>query len=310
MQADLHLDTPSQLVLGGHPLDAGAPLEAGLPRLHAGGTNLAVMVLWPGKVGVDHRARMFALLDKMEAEIARLDGVVLVRTPAEARAAAAAGRVGVIFALEGAHGLGEDWRADLEALHARGLAMVGLTWSMSNRFAGSSGDGGGGLTEEGEALVAASRARGLLLDVSHASDEATRQVCTDAPAPVVASHSDARTVRVHARNLPDPLVRCIAASGGVIGLNFHAPFVAEQADAAAVARHAVHLRDVGGAGVLALGSDYDGWIRKPQGLPHAGALPTLWAALEAGGLSPGEVQAARGENFLRAWQAALDAAER
>lgn len=308
MQADLHLDTPSQLVLAGHPLDAGAPLEAGLPRLREGGTNLAVMVLWPGKAGVDHRARMFALLDKMEAEIARLDGVVLVRTPAEARAAAAAGRVGVVFALEGAHGLGADWRADVSALHARGLAMLGLTWSMSNRFAGSSGDGGGGLTADGRELVGEARRRGLLLDVSHASDATAQAVCLGAAAPVVASHSDAHAVRAHDRNLRDALVRCIGESGGVVGLNFHAPFVAAAADADAVARHAAHMASVAGPGVLALGSDFDGWIRTPTDLSDASALPRLWVAMRRAGLSDAEVEAARGENFLRAWQAALDAA--
>lgn len=308
MQVDLHLDTPSQLVLGGHALDAGAPLQAGLPRLREGGTNLAVMVLWPGKPGVDHRGRMFALLDRMEAEIARLDGVVLVRTPAEARAAAAAGRVGIVFALEGAHGLGPDWRADVGALHARGLALLGLTWSTSNRFAGSSGDGGAGLTDDGAALVAEARRRGLLLDVSHASDATADAVCRDAPAPVLASHSGAHAVRAHDRNLRDELLRCIAATGGVVGLNFHAPFVAEPADAAAVARHAAHMARVAGPAVLALGSDYDGWIRTPAGLPHAGALPRLWSAMEHAGLSEAEVRGARGENFLRAWQAALDAA--
>lgn len=308
VQADLHLDTPSQLVLGGLSLDAGAPLEAGLPRLREGGTNLAVMVLWPGKAGVAHRARVHALLDKMESEIARLDGVVLVRSPVEARAAAAAGQVGVVFALEGAHGLGPDWRADLAELQARGLVMLGLTWSQSNRFAGSSGDGGGGLTVDGRALVDEARRRGLLLDVSHASDATAWAVCRGAPAPVVASHSDARALHPHDRNLGDDLLRCIGESGGVVGLNFHAPFVGEGADPAALARHAVHMAAVAGPGVLALGSDFDGWIRTPAGLPHAGALGRLWSAMAAAGLSGPAVLAARGENFLRAWQGAIDAA--
>ena len=308
MQADLHLDTPSQVYLKPVPLDSEQALEAGIPRLRAGGTNLAVMVLWPGGRGVDHRPRMFALLDRMESEIARLDDVVLVRTPAEARNAAASGRIGILFALEGTHGLGTDWRADLHELHRRGLGMVGLTWSTSNRFAGSSGDAGGGLTPDGRALVAEARRLGMLLDVSHASDVTTAEICTGASVPVVASHSNARAVHAHPRNLSDALIRCIAGSGGVIGLNFHGPFVAGSADAAALARHARHLRSVGGAGVLALGSDHDGWIQPPADLSDSSALPVLWTSMSDAGLSSAEVHAARGENFLRAWQAALDAA--
>ncbi len=304
VQADLHLDTPSQVLLQDVGLDAPAGLGSGLARMRDGGTNLAVMVLWPGKPGVEHRARTLALLERMEAEVARLPDVVRVDTPAAARAAAAAGQVGVVYALEGAHGLGDDWRADLVALRARGLVLLGLTWSTSNRFAGSSGDGGGGLTAEGRALVAEARRLGILIDVSHASDATVADVCAADAGPLVASHSNARAVRDHARNLTDPQIRCIAASGGVVGLNLHAPFLGEGADTAAVVRHAAHLRDVGGPGVVALGSDFDGWITTPAGLPDAGALPTLWAALAADGWDAAGVRGVRGESFLRAWAAA------
>lgn len=304
LQADLHLDTPSQVLLQDKGLDAAEGLESGLLRMREGGTNLAVMVLWPGKAGVAHRDRMFALLDRMEAEVARLPDVERVGSPGAARAAAAAGRVGIVYALEGAHGLGEDWRADLHDLHRRGLVMLGLTWSMSNRFAGSSGDGGGGLTADGRALVAEARRLGLLIDVSHASDATVADLCAMDAGPLVASHSDARALQGHARNLTDEQIRCIARSGGVVGLNFHAPFVSDTADIAAVVRHADHLRSIGGVGVVALGSDFDGWIRKPAGLPHAGALPGLWAALAEAGWSDEAVGGVRGGHFLRAWGAA------
>jgi len=309
VRADLHLDTPSQVLLESLALDAQDGLEAGVPRLEEGGTNLAVMVLWPGGRGVSHRTRTFALLERMEAEITRLDGVHLVRSPADARRVAARGELGVLFALEGAHGLGADWRGDLAELHERGLAMLGLTWSTSNRFAGSSGDGGGGLTEDGRLLIREAQRLGMLVDLSHASDATAREVCLGSPVPVVASHSGARAVLDHPRNLSDSLIRCIAESGGVVGLNLHGPFLrAAGADAAAAARHATHLREVGGPGVVALGSDYDGWIKTPTDLPHAGALPLLWRAMAEAGLSDDDIRAARGENFLRAWERAQTSA--
>lgn len=304
LQADLHLDTPTQLLNQGLPLDAPTGLESGLAQMRAGGTNLAVMVLWPPRA-VDHRAHTLALLDRLEAEVARLEGVRLVRDPAGARAAAEDGEVGVIVALEGAHGLGDGpWQPAFEQLVDRGLAMLGLTWSLSNRFAGSSADGGGGLTEAGRALVAAARARGVLLDVSHASRKTTLEVCRGATAPVVASHSNAWALTPADRNLTDEEIRCIAQTGGVIGLNLHAPFLGKGADVARVADHAQHLAEVGGHGVVALGSDFDGFIRTPAGLPDAAALPALWVELRSRGWTEAQIAGARGENFLRAWAAA------
>ncbi|MFZ5482390.1 MAG: dipeptidase [Myxococcota bacterium] len=296
IQADLHLDTPTQLHRKDVGLD-GAGLEAGLAQLRAGGTNLAVMVLWPPRgTGAEH---VEALLSRMEREDARLDEIALVRDPAEARATIAAGRVAMVYALEGAHGLG-----DLAALHARGLAMLGLTWSFSNPYAGSSGDQGGGLTDAGRKLVAEAQRLGILVDVSHASRQTTLDVCRASAAPIVASHSNADSVAAHARNLSDEEIACIARTGGVIGVNFHASFVGKGASVAKVADHADHLKKVGGAGVVALGSDYDGIITPPPDLADASKLGALWDELRRRGWTEPEIAAARAENFLRAWAVA------
>ena len=223
LQADLHLDTPTQLHRKGLALDAAQGLEGGLPQLQAGGTNLAVEVLWPPRTA-DWRSHTFRLLGLLEAEDARLEGFELARSPAQARTIIESNRIAYIVSLEGAHGLGsEDWQGTLDSLQARGLAILGMTWSMSNDFAGSSGDQGLGLTEQGRALVAHARSKGILIDLSHASRQTTLEICRDAPAPVIASHSNAHALQAHPRNLTDEEIRCIAATGGVIGLGFHAP---------------------------------------------------------------------------------------
>ncbi|MFN7145101.1 MAG: membrane dipeptidase, partial [Myxococcota bacterium] len=126
MQADLHLDTPTQLYRKKVGLDAKG-LEAGIDQLRAGGTNLAVMVLWPPR-DAKWEAHTETLLGILEKEDARLDAVTLARTPAEARGVAAAGGVATVYALEGAHGIDTTGVEGLRALHARGLALLGLTW--------------------------------------------------------------------------------------------------------------------------------------------------------------------------------------
>lgn len=303
-QVDLHLDTPTQLFLRRLPLDAPAGLEAGLSALRAGGTNLPVMVLWPGDRG-DPKTRTFDLLKTMEGEIARLPDVVLVRSPTEARAAVAAGQTGVLLSIEGAQGLGEGegWTSALAELHSRGLSLLGLTWSHSNRFAGSSGDQGGGLTGEGKVLVEDARRMRIVVDVSHASRLATMEVCANSSVPVIASHSDAHGVTAANRNLTDPEIACICKTGGVIGLNFHATFVGPGANAAKVADHADHIAGVGGRACLAIGSDFDGYIKKPADLRTEADLPVLLAELRSRGWTEAELDGLRGGNFLRAWEA-------
>ncbi len=308
VQADLHLDTPTQVVRKQVGLGDDV-LEASLGRMRAGGTNLATMVLWPPqKVAGGWEAHVERLLAAMETQDAALAEVELVRSPEQARASIAAGRVAMLYALEGAHGIDKLGVEGLRRLHARGLALLGLTWSFSNRFAGSSADGGGGLTPAGEELVDAAQRMGVLVDVSHASKATTLEVCARAKAPVIASHSDAGAVHAHARNLSDEEIACIARTGGVIGLNLHRPFLGKPGDVTAIAAHAEHLRAVGGVGVVALGSDFDGMITPPVGLPHAGHLGQVWEELHRRGWSDEEIRGVRGENFLRAWSAALGGA--
>lgn len=302
IQADLHLDTPTQLVRQKVSLEARS-LEGGLPAMTAGGTNVAVMALWPPR-DTKWEEHVETLLATSEREDARLDAVELARTPSEARRIAAEGRIAIAYSLEGAHGLAKSGVEGLRRLQARGLMMLGQTWSFSNDYAGSSGDGGGGLTEKGRALVDEARRLGVLVDVSHASQATTMDVCRGSTWPVVASHSDAAAVRANARNLSDEEIACIAATGGVIGLNLHGPFLGAAPSVAVAADHLEHLRDVGGLGVVALGSDFDGIIQPPPDLKTSAELGALWAELRRRGWTEPMLDAVRGENFLRAWAVA------
>ena len=302
IQADLHLDTPTMLYRNKVGLD-GAGLEAGLSQLRAGGTNLAVMVLWPPREA-SWAAHVESLLSILERVDSRLDAVTLARSPEDALRIADAGGIALVYSLEGAHGIDTTGIEGLRALHARGLALLGLTWSFSNRFAGSSGDGGGGLTADGRALVDEAQRLGVLIDLSHASKATTLDVCRASSAPVIASHSDAAGVRAHARNLTDEEIGCIAATGGVVGLNLHSTFLGSPADVKKAADHVEYVRKVGGIGAVALGSDFDGLIKAPADLQTAADLGRIWDELRRRGWTDVEIQAVRGENFLRAWAVA------
>jgi membrane dipeptidase len=243
----------------------------------------------------------------LERSYLRLTQAIL-QTPAFASAGCAArpGAVRTFFAFEGAGPLADD--PDSLSLWAqRGLRIVGLVHTYANELASSSGDPQPkpfGLTDKGRVLVRRAFALGLVVDVSHASDRALAEVLAEA-APVhgvvVATHSNARALADHPRNLSDAQLRSISASGGVVGVNFHGPFLARgrRARLSDVVQHILHLRDVVGIDHVAIGSDFEGDIRPPAELRDASHFPELARALAKAGLQSSEVRKIFADNALR-----------
>ena len=215
-------------------------------------------------------------------------------------------RVRTFFAFEGAGPLADD-PDSLLLWQKRGLRIVGLVHTYANELASSSGDPEPkpfGLTDKGRAFVRRAFELGLIVDVSHASDRALDDILAqakDAGGVVVATHSNARALADHPRNLSDAQLRAIAATGGVIGVNFHGPFLARGRPARLrdVVRQLQHLRDVAGIEHVAIGSDFEGDIRPPEELRDASRFPVLASALVRAGLSTADVRKIFAENALR-----------
>ncbi len=123
-----------------------------------------------------------------------------------------------------------------------------------------------GLTRLGSEFLAEMERLGIIADVSHLSDEGIRDVCRFATRPFCASHSNARALCSRGRNLPDELIKEIAAQGGVIGINYYGPFLSDTPNnqniffsrIEDIARHICHISDIGGIHCIGLGSDFDG----------------------------------------------------
>ncbi|MFN9813653.1 MAG: membrane dipeptidase [Deltaproteobacteria bacterium] len=233
---DTHSDT-TQRLLDEHA-DLSARLEDGhldLPRMREGGLTAVFMSLW-----VDPRRfrgeaaweRTRALVAAVRAFVAaHPDEVALATTAAEVRAAARARRVAFLMGLEGAHGLGENepdvLLERLAELARGGVRYVTLTWTNDNAFghASTGAHPRRGLTETGRALVARMNALGVMVDVSHVSDRTALDAIEASRAPVIASHSGARAVGDHPRNLPDAILRRIGETRGAVCVNYYAQFV-------------------------------------------------------------------------------------
>lgn len=234
-------------------------------------------------------AEAWALFERVrgvwERELERCgDKLARARAVADVDAAHEAGKTAGLFTVEGASFLEDDAAAEgrLDALADAGARMVTLTWNGSNAL-GSGNDARYGLTGFGRTCVGELERRGIVVDVSHLNDAGFKDVCAVASRPFAASHSNARAVCGHPRNLADWQLRELADRGGIAGLNFCTQFLTDRIGDPTrddVLRHVDHVLETAGERVLALGSDYDGcdvpsWL---DPCDRIGALHELLAA--------------------------------
>ncbi|NQU07320.1 MAG: membrane dipeptidase, partial [Candidatus Abyssubacteria bacterium] len=161
-----------------------------------------------------------------------------------------------------------------------------------------------GLTAFGRETLGEMERLGMIVDVSHLNERTFWQVMEATRKPVVATHSNAFSIRNHPRNLTDSQIKAISERGGFIGLNFCPDFLNSGGEASIrdVVRHARRIAEVGGVGVLAVGSDFDGIYSVPKGLEHIGKMGKLVTALRRAGFSQAEIDAIAHRNFLRVFR--------
>lgn len=219
------------------------------------------------------------------------------------------GRVMTWFSLEGAAPFAghPEW---VEKWVAHGVRIWGLVHVHDNALATSAGQGprrlkhSVGLTPAGHDLVKAIHAARGIVDVSHASDAAISDILEHARhdgAPVIATHSNANHLASHARNLTDAQLLAIAATGGVVGVNFHGKFLARGRAATLddVVRQIRYMVELIGIDHVALGSDYEGEIHPPSELSDVRGYQTLARTLLQNGFSSPDLRKIFADNVLR-----------
>jgi membrane dipeptidase len=206
-----------------------------------------------------------------------------------------------VLGLEGAHALEGDL-ANLDALYDAGFRMIAPVHFFDNEWGGSAhGVAKGGLTERGRELVRRMEARGVVLDLAHASAQTIDDALGLATRPVVVSHTGVRGTCAGARNLSDEQVRGVAATGGVVGVGYWDAATCG-ADAKAIARALRHAASLVGARHVALGSDFDGAVTAPF---DTTGLVQITDALLAEGFSEEEIGMIMGGNVLRVFAETL-----
>lgn len=190
---------------------------------------------------------------------ANKDMIAIVYSPAEIEENRARGKMSAILTIEGTAGFGYDPEL-LESLHLIGFRISSLGWNEKNPLTGSHKTGGG-LTDRGREYVKEAQRLGMLIDVSHISDEGFWDIMKITNAPILATHSNSRAVWNSSRNLTDDMFRAIVETGGVAGLNLYAGFIGgeETADIDMTCDHIFHFLELDPSGKhIALGGDLDG----------------------------------------------------
>ncbi len=280
---DTHIDVPYRLIENYE--DVTQATESGdfdYPRAVAGGLDVAFMSIYVPPVKEDDgTATAFAheLIDGVERIAAAApDRFTMVATTAEARRAAADNRIGLALGMENGAPIAGDL-ANLERFYARGIRYITLAHGKSNHISDSSYDDArpwGGLSPFGRELVAAMNRTGVMIDVSHLSDEAFYDVLEVTETPVIASHSSLRHFTPGwERNMSDEMVRALAANGGVVQINFGSSFVSE-----ASYRSYLALKGARDAFVDEHDFDPDGPERKAFDAGFRAAIPYTFATLD------------------------------
>ncbi len=331
-----------------------APGHTDFERLKAGQVGAQFWSIYvPGEVKDSGYARVqLEQFDIARRTIARYpDRLALALSAADIEREFKRGRIASLLGMEGGHVI-ENSLGALRAYYDLGARYLTLTHNVTLDWADAAGDSAkhGGLTEFGREVVREMNRTGMLVDLSHVSPAVMSDALDVAEAPVIFSHSSARALTEHVRNVPDSILQRLPKNGGVVMVTFVPAFVSQevadweameraelqrieaqasdsverkplieewraahprpQATLAQVANHIDHVRKVAGADHVAIGSDFDGIEHTPVGLEDVSTFPQLFAELVRRGWSDEDLRKLAGRNFLRVFHAAESTATR
>ncbi|QOR36534.1 dipeptidase [Clostridium sp. 'deep sea'] len=279
-------------------------LHLNIPKMKTGGHNLQFFAVYlePQYKPFGSLKRTLQGFDAFYEMIENNPEVMLVKSYEDALKAQKANSLAGLLSIEGGEALEGDLSV-LRMLYKLGLRCIGLTWNQRNRIAEGVGDcvSGGGLTVFGRELIKEMNRLGVIVDVSHLSEPGFWDVIKYSSKSIIASHSNAKAVCDHARNLTDEQIKALAKNGGVMGMNFCRAFV-KSGDTVTIEHmldHIDHIINLVGPNHIGIGSDFDGIAAAPDGLENVTKFPNLTEGLIRRGHSDETIKKLLGENYLR-----------
>ncbi len=309
---DSHCDTPSQIYR--YNLDLSKDNEnahVDFPKLGRGGVDGAFFALYiPAEMDSDSDKAFGYARDLLagvhECLRANPDRAALAVSEHQALENQRNGKFSVFIGLENGSPIGESLER-LRWFHNAGIRYVTLCHTGNNLICDSCATAEkrwGGLSPFGREVVAEMNKLGMLVDVSHISDEAFYDVLDASVKPIVATHSCCRALADHPRNMTDDMIKALAAAGGVIQINFYPVFLDSNYEknlpsCERIADHIDRVVDMVGIDHVGLGSDYDGIDIAPQGMENISKFYKVFDELRFRGYPEADLAKISSENFFR-----------
>ena len=306
---DSHCDTPSQIYRLG--LDMSCDNEGthvDFPKLKRGEVDGAFFALYiPASMDAEPEKGFEYAMKMLEATKASVSADSSAAAFAVSREQAyknkAEGLFSVFLGLENGSPIGESLDK-LKYLYDNGIRYITLCHSGDNQICDSCATSvkkWGGLSPFGREVVAEMNRLGILIDVSHVSDDTFYDVLKCSTKPVVATHSCCRALCNHPRNMSDDMIKALAQAGGVMQINFYPIFLDESATPSykRIADHIDHAVSLAGIDHVGIGSDFDGIEVTPVGMEDISTMPKIFDELRARGYSESDLNKIAGENFFR-----------
>ena len=321
MLFDGHNDLPWEIREKGNSsfdtLDISKPqptLHTDIPRLRQGGLKAQ---FWSVFVPASHDKTGDALLQTLhQISIVKTmmekypETFEFASTADDIERIVNSGKVASMMGVEGGYSI-EDELSNLQRLYDEGCRYMTLTHSKSLQWADSATDEpiSHGLSDFGKDVVLEMNRLGMLVDLSHVSPETMKAALATTKAPVIFSHSSARAICDHPRNVPDDVLPLVAENGGVVMVNFFSAFIVPTAqlkqDKEArgslhdVVDHIVHVVNIAGIDHVGIGSDYDGVPRLPEQLESVASYPLITQELLNRGYDKESIHKILGGNVMR-----------
>lgn len=280
-----------------------------IPRLQLGGVDIQFFSVWVSPTAyTNYFQQALVMRDLFYSELAANPTTIeQATTVEEALNLNAQHKIAAVIGVEGGHHIEEDLNK-IDTLYNAGMRYLTITWNNSVSWAIAATDSRTltqGLNSFGRQVIRKLDSLGVIIDVSHTGIKTIQDILQETSNPIVATHSGARAIKNHTRNLYDWQIQDIANSGGVIGIVFYPPFLSTSSTAsiADVIAHIDHIVNLVGSDYVAIGSDFDGiGTNVVLGLEDVSKFPDLTLALLEHGYTELEVAKFLGGNFRRVFE--------
>lgn len=279
-----------------------------IPRMQRGGVDAQFFAVWVSPYSFPDNPYQEALrmIGIFNDEMAmNPETIGQADSPEDLTALNDSGKIAAILAVEGGHTI-ENSIDNLITLYNAGMRYMTITWNNSTDWAISAQDplsATVGLSDFGRQVIRTMDSLGIIIDVSHTGIKTIEDILEETTNPIVATHSGARALQDHYRNLTDDQIIDIANTGGVVGIVFYPPFLGSPSSSVniqTVIDHIDYIVNLVGIDYVALGSDFDGiGTNTVNGLEDISKFPALTFALFESGYTREEIEKILGKNFMR-----------